>query len=133
MKFFRSILIAILSVVVLASCEKDEDIYFVKYEIITSLNEEEELVVEYTANDENSLNHYRVKSDNTFSVTIGPVAKGFHTRITASIINRQLDLEAGGLYCWIYVSKNNGPFGLVKQVGSRYCTSTGLVEYIVGE
>ncbi len=133
MNFYRSILLAILSAAVLSSCEKVEDIYYVRYEVNASLNEGEELVVDYTAYDENSLNHYRTKSDNPFSVTIGPVSKGFHAYISASIGSPLVNSETGGLYCWIYVSKNNGPFGLVEQVGSPYCTSTGIVEYIAGE
>ena len=130
MKAFRSIILALLSIVFLTSCEK-EDSYYVKYDVNVVLHEGEEIDINYILEDGKRMN-YHTTSDNPFSVTIGPVTKGFIAGVTASIFNCTTN-EVSGLYCWISVSQNNGPFTMVEQDGGAFCVSTKWLYHTVGQ
>ena len=130
MKAFRSILLALLSIGFLTSCEK-EDHYYVKYDVNVDLHEGEEIDINYILEDGKRMN-YHTTSDNPFSVTIGPVTKGFIAGVTASIFNCTTN-EVSGLYCWISVSQNNGPFTMVEQEGGAFCVSTKWLYHTVGQ
>ena len=130
MKAFRSIILALLSIGFLTSCEK-EDHYYVKYDVNVVLHEGEEIDINYILEDGKRMN-YHTTSDNPFSVTIGPVTKGFIAGVTASIFNCTTN-EVSGLYCWISVSQNNGPFTMVEQDGGAFCVSTKWLYHTVGQ
>lgn len=131
MKHFHTILFTMVAIIFFSACTK-EDFYYVKYDANVVLNDGEELGIDYKTAD-GKIEHYVTTSENPFSVTIGPVSKGFVAYMDAVIRNHELDAKTGGLYVWISVSKNNGQFGTVKQVGGQFCLGTNRVEYTVGE
>lgn len=105
------------------SCDSDEpsqDIYYVKYSLIAESGEP--ILVYYT----NEAGDRTVISssfpDGRYSVTVGPVAKGFKAEMTASY-------SKGGPveYLSIELSKNSEPFAIKKQ-GNKYFNLECTVE-----
>lgn len=117
---------------VFTSCEKEADVYYVKYEANVDLRNEDEFTVTYTGIDGRP-QYYISTSDNPFSVTVGPLAKGFETNFCVFLSKHSTQTDTGSLYGFLSVSKNNGPFALVKQIGGRYILSTENLVYHVGE
>ena len=103
-KVFSFIFVVSVLLCFLTGCSKNDDLYYVKYELIVTGSSSYAINTQITLNTEKGEQSF--KSGTEFSETFGPVEKGFVARIMVSG-NRNISANVR-----IYVCRGDEPFVL---------------------